>query len=472
MCRALDKKLDGVISKIIKLGDFKGKSDTCAILYGQGKIGAERVLLVGLGEKEKASLNTVRKAALVAANRAVDLKAGNIVLAVHQTLAGKRLRPVDMGRVLAEGAYCGGYRYDEFITSTENGRPKKLAVTIVDKNVNTAKKLSQGCRTGSIIGQSQSFARTLANRPASVLTPSVLAAAARKAASRTPQLSCTVFDDKQIRQKKMGGVIAVGQGSVNKPRFIVLKYTPRNARAKCPVVGFVGKAVTFDSGGISIKPSAGMQDMKLDMSGGAAVIGAMTAIAKLKPKVKVIGIVPSVENMPGGGSYRPGDIVTTFSKKTVEVQNTDAEGRMIMCDALHYAVQQKCDRIVDIATLTGACMVALGRYKAGLMANNEPMVKQLKAASEQSGESVWHMPVGDEYVEEMKSKIADLKNIGSKWGGACTAGAFLSQFVGDINWAHIDMAGVDLFDGGKDGITGSTGFGVRLLTTYVLNLDK
>jgi len=307
------------------------------------------------------------------------------------------------------------------------------------------------------------------------MNPPVLAAAAKKVAAETSRLSCTVFDEKQLKQKKMGGILAVGSGSVNKPRLIVLKYKPPSkARARTVTIGLVGKAITFDSGGISIKPAAGMQDMKLDMSGGAAVIGVLKAAAELKLGLHVYGIIPSAENLPSGTSYRPGDIVTTYSGKTVEVQNTDAEGRMLLCDALYYAVEQKCDIIVDIATLTGACIVALGKHKGGLMGNDPGLIKQLQAAAEASGEKVWHLPSGEEYLEEMKSKIADLKNIGGKGGGACTAAAFLGQFVGDTKWAHIDMASMEsMFEGSKKpGAVGSTGFGVRLLTTYLMNAAK
>ncbi|GAH71754.1 unnamed protein product, partial [marine sediment metagenome] len=256
------------------------------------------------------------------------------------------------------------------------------------------------------------------------------------------RLSCTVFDEKQLAAKGMGGVLAVGSGSQNKPRFIVLKYSPASkAASRLPAVGLVGKAITFDSGGISIKPAANMDQMKLDKTGGITVLGTMKAVAELGLPVNVYGIIPSAENLPSGTSYRPGDIITTFSGKTVEVQNTDAEGRMILCDGLHYAVKQNCEVIIDIATLTGACRIALGTYMAGLMGNDEKLIKQLQRAAEDSGEKVWPMPSGDEYAEEMKSKMADLKNIGSKWGGACTAAAFLRQFVGDAKWAHLDIAG-------------------------------
>jgi leucyl aminopeptidase len=252
-------------------------------------------------------------------------------------------------------------------------------------------------------------------------------------------------------------------------RVLVLEYSPTGATKKTPKIGLVGKAVTFDSGGISLKPGAGMHDMKFDKSGGIAVLGAMNAIAQLKPKCKVYGLIPAAENMPGTGSYRPGDIVTTYSGKTVEIQNTDAEGRMILCDAIAYAEKLGCKSIVDIATLTGACVVAIGQKRAGLMGNDDKLIKRLQDASVVTGERLWHLPCDDEFVEEMKSKIADLKNVGGKWGGACTAAAFLSQFVDKAKWAHIDMAGVGVWGANPDDAPGSVGFGVRLLTAFAMN---
>ena len=281
-----------------------------------------------------------------------------------------------------------------------------------------------------------------------------------------------MLDDKQLKTKKMGGILAVGQGSATPPRLIVLQYTPAGATKNTPTVGLVGKAVTFDSGGISLKPGAGMHDMKFDKSGGIAVLGAMNAISQLKPKCKVYGLIPAAENMPGTGSYRPGDIVTTFSGKTVEIQNTDAEGRMILCDAITYAEKLGCQSIVDIATLTGACVVAIGQKRAGLMSNDTKLIDRLKDASNKTGERLWHLPCDDEFVEEMKSKIADLKNVGGKWGGACTAAAFLSQFTEKAKWAHIDMAGVGVWGANPGDAPGSIGFGVRLLTAFVMNHSK
>jgi leucyl aminopeptidase len=238
-------------------------------------------------------------------------------------------------------------------------------------------------------------------------------------------------------------------------------------------VALVGKGITFDSGGISIKPSQDMDQMKFDKSGGIAVLATMQAIAELGLPIQVLGVIPSAENLPSGTSYRPGDIVTTYSGKTVEILNTDAEGRMILCDAIAYAAKQECGVIVDIATLTGACIVALGSHKAGLMSNDDDLVSQFETAAEDSGENVWHLPSGDEYADEMKSKIADLKNIGARWGGACSAAAFLRQFAGDAKWAHLDIAGMDMSAKSTEyAAPGSTGFGVRLLTAYLMNLVK
>ena len=467
----LDSQLDGAIERLIKLGDFKPKEGTSAIVYGNKSIGAERVLLVGLGEKKKATLDTLRKAASNTAKKSVEMKIETISLALHKAFGG-RFDLSAMGQVCAEGAYFGSYRYDEFVTENENGRADSLKVEVIDSDSAKMKKINKGLLSGRAIGKAQSYARTLSNRPANVINPAELAAAAKELSRGSKNLSCTVFDEKQMAAKGMGGVLAVGSGSQNKPRFIVLKYSPADRAAnRQPTVGLVGKAITFDSGGISIKPAANMDQMKLDKSGGIAVLATMKAITELDLPVNVYGIIPSAENLPSGTSYRPGDIITTLSGKTVEVQNTDAEGRMILCDGISYAVKQKCDIIIDIATLTGSCMVALGKYMAGLMGNDEKLIKQLQRASKDSGEKVWPMPSSDEYAKEMKSKIADLKNIGSKWGGACTAAAFLRQFVGDTKWAHLDIAGMDIFSKPTEfSAEGSTGFGVRLLTTYLMNL--
>jgi leucyl aminopeptidase len=471
----LDEQLGGEIQKLLNLGDFKAKERTSAVIYGNEKVAAKRILLIGLGEKDKATLDTIRNAAANVAKKAVELKAGTLALAMHIAF-DSRFDLSSVGRAYGEGTYFGSYRYDEYITESKNGRLSTLKVEIVDSDAGNIKHLSKGLHVGSIIGRVQSFARTLANRPGNVIYPAQLATEAKKVARSSKGVTCTVYNQKQLSAKGMGGIDAVGSGSQHEPKFIILKYTPGNSKlktknSKLTAIALVGKAITFDSGGISIKPSANMEEMKFDKSGGIAVLAAIKAASELELPITVYGLIPSAENLPGGSSYRPGDIVTTYSGKTVEVQNTDAEGRMILCDALAYAVELKCGIIVDIATLTGACVVALGKYKAGLMGNDDDLIKQLLKASEDSGEKLWHMPCDDEYADEMKSKIADLKNVGSKWGGACTAAAFLRQFVDDAKWAHLDIAGMDMFSSATDcAAEGSSGFGVRLLTMLLINM--
>ncbi|MHC4912934.1 MAG: leucyl aminopeptidase [Planctomycetota bacterium] len=472
--RLLNSRLNGAIERLIRLGDFKGKDGTSAIIYGGRQIGAERVLLIGLGEKKKATLDTLRKAAANTANKAVAMKIETVSLAVHRAF-GARFDLGAMGRAMAEGTHFGSYRYDEFVTESENGRLGSLKCELIDSDSAKTRKLNKGLSQGIAIGKAQSYVRTLANRPGNVITPATLAAAAKKVARGSKNLTCTVFDEKQIAAKGMGGVLAVGCGSQNKPRFIVLKHSAAGKKTSTPAIGLVGKAITFDSGGISIKRPPKMDQMKMDKSGGVAVLGIMKAVAELNLPMNVYGIIPAAENMPSGSSYRPGDIIKTYSGKTVEVLDTDAEGRMTLCDGLAYAAKQKCNPIIDIATLTGACVVALGSHMAGLMGNDDKLIKQLHRAAKESGEKVWHLPSGEEYAAEMKSKIADLKNLAhlTKYGDACDAAAFLCQFVGEAKWAHLDIAGVELFEKATESATeGASGFGVRLLTTYLMNLAR
>lgn len=465
----LDKRLKGQISRLLDLKDFKGKSQTTALLYSRGFIGAERVLLVGLGEKKKADLDTLRKAAAMVASTAVDLKASDLAVAVDWR-EWVNVAPEELAQSVAEGIHFGAYRYIEY-RSPEPSEPwiGSLRAVLTEPDEKRLLSLQRGVRIGSILGKAQNYARTLANRPANVMTPVALAAEARKLARRTTGLRCTVLDDRKLAAQKMGGILAVGGGSANPPRLIVLKYSPPGAARKAAPLALIGKAITFDSGGVSLKPSEGLHEMKFDKSGGAVVLAAMSALAALKPRGVIYGIIPAAENLPSGTSYRPGDIVTTFSGKTVEIQNTDAEGRMLLCDAIAYAVRLGCDPIVDTATLTGACVVALGTRRAGLMGNDSKLLDAIQRASERTGERVWRLPCDDEYVEAMKSQIADLKNVGGKWGGACTAAAFLSQFVGKARWAHLDIAGVGVWGAGEKDTPGSIGFGVRLLTTLAMN---
>jgi leucyl aminopeptidase len=469
----IDKAIGNVITNAKKLGDITGKKDSCLVLYTNGKIKAQRIIIVGLGDKQKFTDDQLRRASAIAANKAVTLKSKKCALFFANTL-NKNFDLQRAGQLIAEGAFFGAYRYDEFISEKANSRENAVAFDICHTDPSAAKIIAKGQTRGKYIADAKNLARTLGNRPGNIINPVTLAAEAKIIAKKSPNLSCTILNKKQMQDLGMGGILAVGAGSQTEPRFIIVKYKAPQKNKNKKSLALVGKAITFDSGGISIKPSANMDQMKLDKSGGIAVLCAMQAIANLKPAIDVMGIIPSAENMPSGKSYRPGDIIKTYSGKTVEVQNTDAEGRMILSDALYYAAKNNCDTIVDVATLTGACMVALGKYNSGLMSNDQSLTKQIQKAAEISGEKVWPMPSGPEYLDEMKSKIADLKNIGSRWGGACTAAAFLGEFVMDKKWAHIDMAGMDLFEKSSNfGTEGSSGFGVRLLTQFVLqNADK
>ncbi len=467
LCKQLDRKLNGAIKKIINLGDFTGKLFSKAVIYTDRKIASERIMLVGLGEKKNATLDILRKVCCFAAKEAVNMKVQSIAVAVHPDMDGK-IGKDKCGKAIAEAIHFGAYRYDEFVSGEENGRSKSLTASIIDSDAAAVRKLSAGAKTGDVVGRWQNYARSIANKPANVMYPAQVASEARKIVRQIKGLSYTVFDENQLKQKKMGGILAVGQGSEHRPAMIILKYSPPAAANQKPTA-LVGKAITFDSGGISLKPAAGMGEMKMDKSGGAAVLGAMAAIAQLGLNVKVYGIICAAENAPSGKSYRPGDIITTYSKKTVEVQNTDAEGRLVLSDGIHYAKELGAETIVDLATLTGACMVALGVHKAGVLGNDEKLISKLKLASEQAGEPIWHLPSGEEYAEEIKSKIADLKNIGSRWGGACTAAAFIGQFAEGAKWAHLDIAPM-MEAGGvykKIAAAGSLGFGVRLLTEFL-----
>jgi leucyl aminopeptidase len=470
LLKRIDKALDGAVQDLIRSKDFEGKEGTSVLIYTNGKIGPKRLMLIGLGERGKITLDSLRKASISVGNKAITLALKNVGLAIHKGM-GRTLTHESIGRVCAEGVHFGSYRYNEYVTVETNKPPKRLTLVLFETDKKALQALKKGYHQGSVIGAASNLGRTIANRPGNVICPGTLASTAKQVARDTQGLTCQVFNERQLLDMGMGGILAVGSGSKHPPWLIVLRHVSKSSRARQrPTVALVGKAVTFDSGGISIKPALNMDQMKLDKSGGVAILAVMKAVATLGLDINIMGLIPAAENLPGGGSYRPGDIVTTYSRKTVEVLNTDAEGRMILCDAIAYAVEKKCDIIIDIATLTGACMVALGKHMAGLFGSDETLIKQLQKAAEDSGEKVWHLPSGDAYAEEMKSKIADLKNTGSRWGGACTAAAFLHEFTGETKWAHLDIAGMDVYQSPDKKVQGSSGFGIRLLITYLLNL--
>jgi leucyl aminopeptidase len=371
----------------------------------------------------------------------------------------------DIAEAIVEGAMLAGYQFVEFKTKTEDLFYVEKVTVIGEKD------LSAGVRRGSILAQAQNYARKMDERPANIATPTSIAKEARKLA-KAERLSITVFDKKTIRKMGMGGVMAVSAGSEEPPVFIRMEY---NKGKKLPLYCLVGKGITFDSGGISLKPSKNMHEMKYDKTGAINVLGVMKAVAQLKLPIRVIGLMPFTENMPSGTATLPGDIIKAYNGKTIEVLNTDAEGRLILADALSYASKMKPKAIIDMATLTGAIIISLGRHAAGLFSNDDGLAAKLQEAGQETHERVWRLPVWPEYSEMMKSEFADLKNI-SELGeaGSITAAAFLKEFVGDTPWAHLDIAGVEMSKGKHAylGRKGATGTGVRLVTRALEKLAK
>lgn len=466
---ALDKIAGGAIGEVCRLGDFQGKANETSLLYPHKSCPAQRIMVVGLGDKDKFQADTLRQAAGTALRQADKLNVDRVALALHQIAD---LDATLAGQVITEGAILGPYAYRDHLHKDEGDKKSntgKLQVTLLDDRISTVRQLKNGAKVGVAIAQGQIRTRALANRPANEINPPSLAAEVARQAKQLG-VRCKAFDDKKLKAMKMNALLAVGSGSVTKSRLIMLDYRGRRGHSDIDVV-VVGKAITFDSGGLSLKPANSMETMKFDKSGGCAVLGIMAAVSELKLKLNVMGIIPSAENMPSQTSYRPGDILQTYSGKTIEVLNTDAEGRIILCDALAYAAELKPKVIVDIATLTGACVVALGENRAGLFSNQDALISAFEQAALRSGESVWHMPCGEEYLEPMRSKVADLKNAAGREGGSCTAAAFLKEFIGQTPWVHVDIAAVANNDKDKPYRSGgSTGFGVRLIVEYLLSL--
>jgi leucyl aminopeptidase len=367
-------------------------------------------------------------------------------------------------------ASISDYTFDTF-KSKKNEFEKIDGLHILPLVKETEEELEERLVRVRLLRTSQVLARDLSNRPANDLNPETFSQAAKEMSEEAKGLRVTILGVKELQKEKMGGILGVCQGSEQEPRMIVIEHRPKKPKKS---VVLVGKGVTFDSGGISIKPAAGMGAMKADMVGGATVMGVMRAVADLDLPIKVVGLIPAVENMPSGSAIRPGDILTTASGKTVEVDNTDAEGRLILADTLHYSARFNPDIVIDFASLTGACVVALGHEAAGMMGNDQDLLGELQKLGEQVGERVWPMPLYDEYLSYLKSDWADIKNAGSRWGGAVTAGTFLKQWVPEkVNWAHLDIAGVGYNEKEHNGLPkGATGFGVVLTATFLENLPK
>jgi leucyl aminopeptidase len=459
---AVDQAMGGALTQLIAAGDLRGKLGETTLVHTLGRLPSPRVVVVGLGKSADFDVDKVRSLSgdLVRYLRRNRLK--NVAVICHGAgIAG--LPAEDCAAAIAEGTLLGTYRFMRHKKADDEADMESL--TIVEHDAAKVATLERGVERGRIMAEQTNFSRDLANEPANYLTPTELADRAQKMASETG-LECEVYGPDWLKQKGMGGVLGVASGSAQEPRFIVLRY--KGAGDERPVA-LVGKGITFDTGGISIKPAAGMWEMKGDMSGGASVISAMGAIGRLKPRINVAGIVPATENMPSGTAVKPGDVLVTMLGKTIEVDNTDAEGRLILSDGLAYAVEQGATAIVDVATLTGAISIALGNVAFGAMTNDAGLMDRIKRAAAAAGEKVWELPMWEEYREQIKSDVADMKNTGGRGAGSITAAMLLREFVGDTPWVHLDIAGVDIYERDKGVIVkGASGIPVRTLVQLVL----
>ena len=464
----VDKALDGAISQLIEQGDIKGKLNEVTLLYSMGKLPANRIVVAGLGKQPELSINKIR-GAVAETCRWLRQKGVDSIASVVQGAGINGINIESAAQAVTEGALLGLYTFRRHITKKENnfGEIKQLLIVGSDKE---KPLLEQAIAKGRILAEAANWARDLVNEPANYMTPSQMAEAARQLA-KSYGLKVDVLEREQMAEAGMGALLGVAQGSQQPPKFIILNYKGSNSDEVD--IALVGKGITFDSGGISIKPSKGMDEMKGDMAGGAAVMAALSAIAQLKTKINVMAIVPATENMPSGSALKPGDILTAMNSKTIEVLDTDAEGRLILADALSYAKKFDAKFIIDVATLTGACRVALGNLCTGAFSNNQELADRVIAAGNEAGEYTWQLPMYDEYKEQLKSDVADIKNTGGRYGGAITAAKFLAEFVDDTPWVHLDIAGTSESDKEKGYLVkGATGVPVRTLVNLILSLAK
>ncbi|HEY8297643.1 MAG TPA: leucyl aminopeptidase [Candidatus Baltobacteraceae bacterium] len=461
--KAIDADLGGAIAEILKCGEIKGKLCELSLVHARDK-SYSRVLVIGLGESAKFEPWMLARYAGTAVRYLGRRNVSEIAFALPSQAAGSETAAASF---VAEGAIAGS-----FDTTSYQKEPDKRSDTVqrvaILSNGLDATALQAGIDRGTIVGESVNVARRLALTPANDMTPTHLADEATKVAKETG-LELDILDEARARAEGMGSFLSVAQGSAQPPKFIVLTY--KGDPSSKEILALVGKGITFDTGGISLKPPDRMEEMKYDMSGGAGVIAAMRAIGKLKPKLNVIGIVPATENMPGGKATKPGDVFTAMNGKTIEVINTDAEGRLVLCDALCYASKLGATKIVDVATLTGACVIALGHAASAAVSNNDEFANAFLAAAKPTGERYWQMPLYDDYTTAMKSDIADLKNTGGRPAGTLTAAAFLRAFVGETPWVHLDIAGTAYLDGESAWqAKGPTGTPVRAFVALVEQL--
>jgi leucyl aminopeptidase len=453
---------------------FTGKQRQTLVLFPAAMKG-RALILVGAGKREKLSAEMLRRAAAAAAKEAANLRSASLEIEEPDTKSiaeGERFldEPVweNIGLALGEGAALSLYKYNRYITSDKKQTVRSVSIISPDRR--RTEQMQGGLALASVLCESIYLARDLENAPPNEIFPESLARIAQ-AAGRKSGFRVTVLNESRIKAMKMGGLLGVAQGSSRPPRFLIMEYRPRSRGV--PTLVIVGKGVTFDAGGISIKPSAGMAEMKMDMSGAAAVIGTMQAAARLKLAVHLVGLVPATENLPGGRAMKPGDILRHLNGKTSEVDNTDAEGRLILADALSYAERFKPDAVIDLATLTGAVVVALGHFATGMLGNDPRLMARLKEAGERTYERVWELPMFEEYEKLIKSEVADVKNVGGRWAGAITGAMFLKQFIGGYPWAHLDIAGTAMMEEASDYISkGGSGIGVRLLIDLLRHWKK
>ncbi len=467
---AVDQALDGIISQLIKEGEIKGKLGDISMIHTFSKIAPARVIVAGLGPADKFDAQVVRQ---VAANVARYLRQKGIKEAAtiaHGAGVGG-LEPKASGQAIAEGSLLGLYKFGYYLSGGNETRVQVEELTIVERDASRASEIESGVAAGLVVAEATMLARDMVNEPANMMTPTHMAEIARRVAE-SEGLTLTVLEASQMRELGMGALLGVAQGSDQPPKLIVLGYNgdPDNPGNN---LGLVGKGITFDTGGISLKQPGGMEAMKGDMAGGASVIAAMKIIGQEKPKINVTGIIAATENMPGGSAQRPGDVVRAMNGKTIEVINTDAEGRLVLADALCYAREQGLNRLVDVATLTGAMVTTLGKACTGVMGNNQDLLDQVTAAGRETGEKYWQLPMFDEYKDLIKSDVADMKNSGGRQAGSISAAFLLAEFVGDTPWVHLDIAGTSTAERTKGyQVKGATGVPARTLAKLASNLAE
>ena len=465
---AVDKAVGNAVSRIVQLGDFNGELNSTTVVYCDDAIFADRIIVVGLGKKSDFTANRALEAAATGFRTARDLGARAVATVSFLGGAGG-LQVAEAAETTVLGAILGLYTFDRYKTKSDDSKHLD-SLTMVESDRARMRQVRVGVGDAQILGHSVNIARDMVNTPGSDMTPTTLAEQA-KSMCGDMDIRCSVYGPARIRRMNMGALWAVAKGSREEPRFVVMDYEPtgrsRGTLAVC------GKGVTFDSGGISIKPGAGMDEMKMDMSGAAATIGIIRVAAAMKLPVRVIGLIAATENMPDGLAFKPGDILKARSGKTIEVLNTDAEGRLILADTLDYAQTFEPDAMIDLATLTGAVIVALGHQATAVMSTSADLVDRLRQAGDHTGEKVWELPLWSEYEDAIAGKIGDINNTGGRVAGSIAGGMFLKHFAGDIPWAHLDIAGTAYGDKGKAyAPAGATGVGVRLVTRLLRDWTK